>query len=122
VQDHVALMQQMATTNDLVAQLVAEQKETSPGAQGARGSADAGLRQPNTPPQHRPVGHRFRHEDEFQVHRTTLPKLLFPKFSGENPRIWVDKCCDYFRIFNIPECLWTTAVSLHMEDNAAKWL
>jgi hypothetical protein len=31
-------------------------------------------------------------------------------------------CADYFHIFNIPECMWTTAASLHMEDNTAKWL
>jgi hypothetical protein len=60
-------------------------------------------------------------EDEVSCHRSFLPKMSFPKFIGENPRIWIDKCHDYFRIFNIPECMWTTAVSLHMEDNVAKW-
>jgi hypothetical protein len=49
-------------------------------------------------------------------------KLSFPKFHGENPRIWLDKCADYLCIFNIPEPLWTTLASLHMEDNATKWL
>jgi hypothetical protein len=29
---------------------------------------------------------------------------------------------DYFKIFNIPECLWMTAASMHIEENAAKWL
>jgi hypothetical protein len=24
-------------------------------------------------------------------------------------------------IYNIPDCMWTTAASLHMDDNAAKW-
>jgi hypothetical protein len=48
--------------------------------------------------------------------------LSFPKFDGENPRIWIDTCLDYFKIFNILECLWTTATSMHMEENAAKWL
>jgi hypothetical protein len=48
--------------------------------------------------------------------------LAFPKFSGDNPRIWIDKCCDYFRIYNIPECMWTTTALLHMDDNATKCL
>jgi hypothetical protein len=48
--------------------------------------------------------------------------LSFPKFYGENPLIWIYKCTNDFRIFNIPKCMWTTVASLHMEDNAAKWL
>jgi hypothetical protein len=48
--------------------------------------------------------------------------LTFTKMIGDNPRIWIDMCVDYFTIFNIPMCMWTTAASLHMEDNAAKWL
>jgi hypothetical protein len=55
------------------------------------------------------------------LHRGALLKLSFPKFNGENSKIWIDKCVDYFRIFNVPECMWTTAASLHMEENATKW-
>jgi hypothetical protein len=65
---------------------------------------------------------RNRVEDEVKFNCAALPKLGFPKFCGDHPRIWIDKCCDYFHIYNIPECMWTTAASLHMEDNAAKWL
>jgi hypothetical protein len=43
--------------------------------------------------------------EEGHIHHLALPKLSFPKFSGENPRIWVGKCGDYFRIFNIPESM-----------------
>jgi hypothetical protein len=28
-------------------------------------------------------------------------KMSFPKFDGENPGIWQDKCLDYFRLFNV---------------------
>jgi hypothetical protein len=65
---------------------------------------------------------RNRTEEDLLLHRSALPKMSFPKFFGENPRIWLDKCTDYFCIFNIPESTWTTAASLHMKDNAAKWL
>jgi hypothetical protein len=61
-----------------------------------------------------------RGDDEVQFNRAALHKLSFPKFSGDNPRIWIDKCCDYFCICNISDCMWTSAASLHMEDNAAK--
>jgi hypothetical protein len=63
-----------------------------------------------------------RLEEEVQLHRSTLPKLSFPKFSGANPKIWIDKCLDYFKNFNIHEHMWTTNASLHMEDNTVKWL
>jgi hypothetical protein len=67
------------------------------------------------------LGHN-RMDEELPLHRAALPKMPFHKFTGEHPHIWIDKCADYFRIFNIPECKWTIAASLHMEDNAAKWL
>lgn len=50
-----------------------------------------------------------------------IPKMLFPKFDDENPRIWVDKCHDYFTLYNIPNTMKTSTASLHLEDNAAKW-
>jgi hypothetical protein len=54
--------------------------------------------------------------------RPPLPKMSFPRFNGEQPRIWRDKCMDYFRIFNIHASLWVTSASIHMEGNAALWL
>jgi hypothetical protein len=63
-----------------------------------------------------------RPEEEVPLHCSALTKFSFPKFSGTNPKIWIDKCVDYIKIFNIPDHMWTTAASLHMEDNAAKWL
>ena len=51
-----------------------------------------------------------------------LSKLSFPRFDGSNPAIWKDKCVDYFTLCNIPETFWTTTATLHMDDNAAKWV
>jgi hypothetical protein len=47
--------------------------------------------------------------------------MSFPSFDGSGPRIWLDKCRDYFRIHNFPPGMWVTAASLHMEDNASRW-
>lgn len=54
--------------------------------------------------------------------RSPLPKMSFPRFDGENPRVWRDKCLDYFRIFNINPALWLTTATLHMDGMAALWL
>ncbi|KAK3151850.1 hypothetical protein QOZ80_3AG0251460 [Eleusine coracana subsp. coracana] len=51
-----------------------------------------------------------------------MPKIAFSKFEGIHPRIWIDKCVDYFELFKVPRCMWATAASLHMEGNAATWL
>ena len=51
-----------------------------------------------------------------------VPKLSCPTFDGSNPRIWKSKCLDYFQLCNIDEAFWTTAASLSMDGNAAKWL
>jgi hypothetical protein len=49
-------------------------------------------------------------------------KMSFPRFDGTHPRIWKDKCLDYFRLFNVNPSLWLVSCKLHMEGNAALWL
>jgi hypothetical protein len=49
-------------------------------------------------------------------------KMSFPRFDGDQPRIWKEKCLDYFRLFNVNPALWLVSATLHMEGNAALWL
>jgi hypothetical protein len=53
--------------------------------------------------------------------RTQMPKMAFPRFSGEHPRIWRDQFLYYFRVFNISPALWHTTATLHLDGNAAIW-
>lgn len=65
---------------------------------------------------------RGRPPDEHQGGgRQVIPKMSFPKFDGSFPRIWRDKCLDYFKVFNISPVMWLTAATLHLEGNAAHW-
>jgi hypothetical protein len=48
--------------------------------------------------------------------------MSFPRFNGDQPRIWKDKCLDYFRLFNVNPSLWLVSATLHMDGNAALWL
>ncbi|WVZ50933.1 LOW QUALITY PROTEIN: hypothetical protein U9M48_002138 [Paspalum notatum var. saurae] len=80
--------------------------------QGGRGEPPHRSSQPQRP---RDSG------DREYSHHPPLPKMTFPKFTGEHPKIWIDKCEDYFNIFNIQEKMWVTAAALHMEGNAAQW-
>lgn len=51
-----------------------------------------------------------------------VPKMAFPRFEGDNPCIWKDKCLNYFQLFELPPTLWATMASPGMDGKAAKWL
>ncbi|XP_026439438.1 uncharacterized protein LOC113341994 [Papaver somniferum] len=52
-----------------------------------------------------------------------LPKLDFPRFDGENPKRWIQKCDRYFLLNNIrDEHHKVTMAAMHMEGKADKWL
>ena len=64
-----------------------------------------------------------RHHSESNVmHRSFLPKMRFPQFTGEQPKIWKDRCLDYFRIFDISEHMCVAMASMNFDKNAAKRL
>lgn len=71
------------------------------------------------------MGNEIQHEEGygfFILSSSFATQDVVSKFEGSDPTIWKDKCVDYFRIFKIPECMWVTSASLHMEGIAAKWL
>ena len=71
---------------------------------------------------HRPPFQSGRLHQDHSNGRNYIPKLSFPRFDGHHPKIWRDKCMDYFHICNVPEYMWVTTASLHLDDNAAQWL
>jgi len=73
---------------------------------------------PSTSKQPRHTQHHTKKED---LPHHTLPKMQFPTFDGENPKIWIDNCENYFTIYTIPERLWVTTASMHLQGNAAMW-
>jgi hypothetical protein len=50
-----------------------------------------------------------------------MPKMLFPKFDGTDPKIWKNNFKSYFELYQLPEGMWITAAHLNFEGNAAKW-
>jgi hypothetical protein len=51
-----------------------------------------------------------------------IPKLDFPKFNGEHPRVWKERCEKYFSMYNLPVHLWVPFATLNFENNASLWL
>jgi hypothetical protein len=53
---------------------------------------------------------------------TDLSKMSFPKFPGVEPGIWITMCLEYFMIYQVPEFMWASSASLHMEGRAGRWM
>ncbi|XP_044322006.1 uncharacterized protein [Triticum aestivum] len=49
------------------------------------------------------------------------PKHHFPRFAGENPRLWLDQALTYFNMYRVPEHHWVSTATLYLEGHAALW-
>jgi hypothetical protein len=49
------------------------------------------------------------------------PQEEFPKFDGDNPRLWCRACEKYFRVNAVGEEYWVEYATLHFVGNAALW-
>jgi hypothetical protein len=50
------------------------------------------------------------------------PKLPFPKFDGDNPKLWQSRCENYFDMAGIDRSNWVRIASMYFEGPAARWL
>jgi hypothetical protein len=66
-------------------------------------------------------GHKHKFGENNSGYRNAVP-MSFPEFSGKDPKVWRHKCEDLFHIYNVPEYLWVTTATLHMKDNAGRWV
>jgi hypothetical protein len=59
----------------------------------------------------------YHHQKEIR-----LPKAVFPKFDGSNPKVWHEKCEEYFNMHHIPMHLWSQFATIHFKGSAELWL
>lgn len=45
----------------------------------------------------------------------------FPKFFGDNPRVWNRQCRKYFIINQLKDCERMVIVGMHLESSAEHW-
>ncbi|CAD6334713.1 unnamed protein product [Miscanthus lutarioriparius] len=50
------------------------------------------------------------------------PKMEFPKFDGENPRLWRDQCVLFFKVYGTHPAMKTRYAALNFKGAAATWL
>jgi hypothetical protein len=131
LKDQQILSKQMEETGKVVAQLRLQQMKSSEEEPPSPTDSEDTVDNPFANHRPRPTGNRKHFQGgnsdrpqgvEKLGNRGFLPKMNFPRFSGKDPGIWKVKCEDYFRLLDIPEIIWTTTTSLHMDDNAEKWM
>ncbi|RLN23391.1 uncharacterized protein C2845_PM07G03090 [Panicum miliaceum] len=51
-----------------------------------------------------------------------LPKMQFPLFDGENPKLWIRRSEDYFDMFQVESHMWIKVASMHFATGPGRWL
>jgi hypothetical protein len=51
-----------------------------------------------------------------------LPKMNFPKFEADNPKLWKSRCENYFEMYEVDTSVWVKVASKHFEGPTARWL
>jgi hypothetical protein len=51
-----------------------------------------------------------------------LPKMNFPQFDGDNPKLWQSRCEKYFDMYSTESSMWVRVASMHFDGLAPKWL
>jgi hypothetical protein len=62
----------------------------------------------------------FSYTSEHKEHKH--PILDCPRFNGEHPRVWKEKCEKNFTLFKVPLHIWAPYASINVGDNPALWL
>jgi hypothetical protein len=61
--------------------------------------------------------------EHFQLPRSPpVPKFDFPKFDGDNPRLWRDHCVLFFEVYGVHPAMRTRFAALNFQGLVATWL
>jgi hypothetical protein len=48
--------------------------------------------------------------------------MNFPRFDGENPKLWQSHYENYFEMYVVESCVWVRVATMHFDGVAARWL
>lgn len=57
-----------------------------------------------------------------KYHEFKLPRVDFPRFESEHPKIWREKCEKYFTMYRVPVEMWVPLATINFDSNSALWL
>jgi hypothetical protein len=69
-----------------------------------------------------PDGFGDNTRDQFVHGLGNLPKVPFPGFDGDNPKLWQRRCHDYFTMYSVDPRVWIKISTMHFTGAAARWL
>jgi hypothetical protein len=80
---------------------------------------------PPSPRYHGPVfdhmGSHMQNSDMPMSSLGKLPKLPFPVFDGDNPRLWIYRCESYFDMYEVEPEAWVKVASMYLAPHVACW-
>jgi len=71
-----------------------------------------------------PPAARQHHQPLYGEERESFvkpPKHDFPRFDGNLPSLWIDRCLSYFELYRTSQHVWVTTASLYLDGRAALW-
>jgi hypothetical protein len=60
--------------------------------------------------------------DENQHGYRSIPKIDFPRFDGVCPKLWQQRCEEYFHLYGTHRSMWITIATMQFEGAATRWL
>ncbi|KAL5861508.1 hypothetical protein ACOSQ4_002804 [Xanthoceras sorbifolium] len=78
-------------------------------------------RNARTAGEHRFTNNQGSSSQVFSDSLVKIPKLIFPKFDGTDPKTWLRKCDRYFLIHPVPPDQKVLIASIHFEKKAEVW-
>jgi hypothetical protein len=63
-----------------------------------------------------------RAQDQSSRYLGQLPKMNFPSFDGDSPKLWQKRAEDYFTMYSVDPIVWIKVSTMHFTGAAARWL
>lgn len=86
-----------------------------------KGTLDASPPDPQFHRVHEQSGHRGSNFSHQSNSMGKLPKLPFPVFVGDNPKLWLSRCESYFEMYHLDPSMWIQVATMPFDDAAARW-
>jgi hypothetical protein len=67
-------------------------------------------------------GHHWRTANPTGAGSGRLPKMNFPQFDGENPKLWLTRCEDYFELYDLDPTVKVRFASMNFTSVVGRWL
>jgi hypothetical protein len=61
-------------------------------------------------------------DHDYRVQIGKLPKINFPRFEGDNPKLWQSRYESYLDMYGVDSSVWVKVASMHFDGLAARWL